>query len=76
MIDRLILGVALSVVGWNGLFPEPPKPVTPLELKQKAKMKSISGVCERKRGQKQSESVKNMCRRWEKERYAQKGNYE
>jgi hypothetical protein len=76
MIDRLILGVALSVVGWNGLFPESPKPVTHLELRQKAKMQSISGICERKRKQKQSESVKSMCRRWEKGQYAQKRNYE
>ena len=76
MLDRLILSAVLTTVGFNGLFPDPPPPPAPLMLKQKAKMKSISGVCERKRGQKQSESVKSMCRRWEKERYAQKGNYE
>jgi hypothetical protein len=68
MIDRLVLGVALAIVGWNGLFPEPPPIVTPLMLKEKAKTKSISGVCDRKRGQKQSESVKNMCKRWEARR--------
>ena len=34
MIDRLIVGVALSVVGCNGLFPEPSIPLT---LKEKAK---------------------------------------
>jgi hypothetical protein len=67
MIDRLIVGAVLSFVGWNGLFPDPPPPVTPLMLKQKAKMKSISGVCERKNGQKQSGRVKDMCRRWKEQ---------
>ena len=62
MIDRLILGVVLSVVGCNGLFPAPPPPVTPLTLKEKAKMKSVSAVCERKG--KQTKTVKKMCKRW------------
>jgi hypothetical protein len=68
VFDRLILGVVLSVVGCNGLFPEPPPAPTPYTLKQKAKMKSISNVCERTKGKKQSKTVKEMCRRWEKER--------
>jgi hypothetical protein len=65
MIDRLILGVALSVVGFNGLFPDPPPPVTPLTLKEKAKMKSVSAVCERKKKQKQNKTVQQLCKRWE-----------
>jgi hypothetical protein len=46
MIDRLILGVVLSVAGWNGLFPEPPPPLT---LKQKAKERQLSEICSRKK---------------------------
>jgi hypothetical protein len=65
MIDRLILSAVLSVTGYNGLFPEPP---TPLTLKEKAKMKSVSAVCERKG--KQSETVKQLCKRWEVQRNA------
>ena len=70
MIDRLIVGAVLSFVGWNGLFPDPPPPVTPLMLKQKAKMKSVSAVCERKKGQKQSKTVQQLCKRWEVQRNA------
>jgi hypothetical protein len=44
------------------MFPEPP---TPLTLKEKAKMKSVSAVCERKG--KQSKTVKQMCKRWEEQ---------
>ena len=70
MLDRLILGAVLFVVGCNGLFPEPPPAPTPLTLKQKAKMKSVSGVCDRKKGQKQSETVKQLCKRWEVQKNA------
>ena len=62
MIDRLILSAVLGTVGFNGMFPEPP---TPLTLKEKAKMKSVSAVCERKG--KQSKTVKQMCKRWEEQ---------
>jgi hypothetical protein len=62
MIDRLILSAVLGTVGFNGMFPDPP---TPLTLKQKAVYKSVSAVCERKKEQKQSEAVKQLCKRWE-----------
>jgi hypothetical protein len=65
MIDRLILGVALSVVGFNGLFPDPP---TPLTLKEKAKMQSVGKVCMKKN--KQTVTVKQLCKRWEVQRNA------
>jgi hypothetical protein len=68
MIDRLILGVALSVVGCNGLFPAPPPPVTPLTLKQKAKMQSVGKVCMKKN--KQTVTVKQLCKRWEVQKNA------
>jgi hypothetical protein len=67
MIDRLILSAVLSTVGFNGLFPDPPTPPT---LKEKAKMKSVSAVCERKKGQKQSKTVQQLCKRWEVQRNA------
>jgi hypothetical protein len=66
MIDRLILSAVLGTVGFNGMFPNPPTPPTPLTLKQKAKQKSVSAVCERK-GKKQSKTVKQMCKRWEEQ---------
>ena len=68
MIDRLILSAVLSVTGYNGLFPEPPKPLTPAQLQVQAKEKSISAVCQRTKGQKQSKTVKELCERWERQR--------
>lgn len=70
MIDRLILGAVLSVVGCNGLFPEPPPPPTPLTLKQKAKQRSLSQVCSRKENKKQSETVKRICKQWKDQQSA------
>jgi len=60
MIDRLILSAVLGTVGWNGMFPEP-KPIP--TLKQKAVYKSVSAVCDKK---KKTKTVKEMCKRWEK----------
>ena len=60
MIDRLILSAVLGTVGFNGLYPDP-TPTPPLTLKQKAKERSISGMCEKKSKSKQ---VKDLCRRW------------
>jgi hypothetical protein len=51
-------------VGLNGLFPEPPKPLTPAQLQAKAKQKSVSNVC---KGKRKSKTVKEMCRRWEEQ---------
>lgn len=67
MIDRLILSAVLSTVGWNGLFPDPP---TPLTLKAKAKEKSLSQVCSRKNNKKQSETVKRICKEWKEQQRA------
>lgn len=60
MLDRLILGVVLSTIGYHGLHPDPPPPLT---LKQKAKQKSISRVCDKPR---KSKTVKELCEKWEK----------
>jgi len=64
MIDRLILSAVLSVTGYNGLFPDPPQPITPWQLQQKAKEKSISEMCDRKP---KSREAKDLCRRWRKQ---------
>ena len=58
MIDRLILSVVLGTVGFNGLYPDPPPPLT---LKQKAKERSISNVCDKKS---KSKEVQKLCKRW------------
>jgi hypothetical protein len=58
MIDRLILSAVLSVTGYHGIFPDPPPPLT---LKQKAKERSISAMCDRKP---KSSAAKDLCKRW------------
>jgi hypothetical protein len=63
MIDRLIVGVVLSIVGWNGLHPAEPVPMTPAQLQVKAKDESISKICNKK---KKSEKVKRLCKKWGK----------
>ena len=63
MIDKLILSAVLGTVGYNGLFPDPPQPLTPWQLQVKAKEGSKSEVCKKK---KQSKTVKELCKRWGK----------
>ena len=64
MIDRLIISAVLGTVGFNGLFPEPSPPLT---LKQKAKERSISEMCDRKS---KSKAVKDLCKRWKEQQNA------
>lgn len=65
MIDRMVLGVILGVVGINGLLPpEPPKPLTSQQLRIKARDDSISEMCDRKN--KKSKEAREICRRWKK----------
>jgi len=63
MIDKIILSAVLGTVGYNGLFPDPLQH-TPLTLKQKAKAKSISEMCDRKP---KSKEARDLCRRWRKQ---------
>ena len=63
MIDKIIISAVLGTVGFNGLFPDTPPPLTPAQLQAKAKQKSISNVCDK--GPK-SKEVKELCRRWRK----------
>jgi hypothetical protein len=64
MIDRLIVSALLSVAGYNGLFLDPPPTLT---LKQKAKERSISEMCDRKS---KSKKTKDLCKRWKEHRNA------
>ena len=64
MIDRIILSAVLSTVGFNGLFPDPPPPLT---LKQKAKERSISAMCDMKT---KSKTTKGLCKRWKEQQNA------
>jgi hypothetical protein len=69
VLDRLILGVVLSVVGCNGLFSEPTPPVEKT-LKQKAKERQQSEICLRKDKRHQTDTVKRMCKRWKEQQGA------
>jgi len=62
VLDRLILSVVLGTAGWHGLSPEPPQPPTASQLMQKAKYKSVSAVCAKK---KKTLKVKELCKKWE-----------
>jgi hypothetical protein len=64
MIDRLILSAVLGTVGWHGLFPDTPQPLTAWQLQAKGKAKSISAMCDKKP---KSKTAKNLCRRWKKQ---------
>ena len=64
MIDRLILSAVLGTVGWHGLFPDTPQPLTQAQLRVQAKEKSISEMCDRKP---KSKTAKDLCRRWKEQ---------
>jgi hypothetical protein len=61
MLDRLILSAVMGITGYNGLFPDPPPPLT---LKQKAKERSISAMCDRKQKSKYEQWVKLGASKW------------
>ena len=65
MIDRLILSAVLGAVGFSGLFPDTPQPLTQAQLRVQAKEKSISEMCDRKP---KSKEAKDLCRRWKEQR--------
>ena len=63
IFDRLLVAAVCGWLGVTGLLPaDPPKPLTPAQLQIKAKQKSISNVC---KGKRKSQTVKDLCRRWE-----------
>lgn len=67
MIDRLILSAVLGTAGWNGLFPDPPVPPTAMSLQVKAKQKSMSAMCAKKKHRPQAEE---LCKRWKEQQNA------
>jgi hypothetical protein len=61
MLDRLIFALILSFTGLYGLLPL--EPLTSSQLRQVAKQKSVSKVCDKPR---KTKAVKELCRKWEK----------
>ena len=70
VISRIILCLTMGGVGLNNVFPDTPQPnvpLTPAQLQVKAKYKSVSNICQKK---KKSKTVKEMCKRWEEQQNA------
>lgn len=65
MIDRLLVAAVCIWLGLTGLTPEQPKSPTTANLIYKAKMQSVSNVCDKPR---KSKNIKEICRRWERQR--------
>lgn len=59
MISRTIL--LSAVIAWSGAGLLPPGPPTAAQLMAKAKQKSRSDVCAKKR---KSKTVRELCTRW------------
>jgi hypothetical protein len=53
----------MAGIGLNGLFPEPPKPLTAARLQATSKQKSVSDLCQKKK-KKKSKAVKELCKKW------------
>jgi len=60
MIDKLIVSAVLGIVGWGGIYPTEPPPMTPHQLRVKAIEASKSGAC---RSKKKSKALKEFCNR-------------
>jgi len=56
-----------GVMGMRNLYPIEPEPIllTPMQLREKIKQKSVSDIC--KKNKKQSNTVKDLCKRWGKD---------
>lgn len=67
MISRVILMGIFGVMGVRNLYPIEPEPIllTPMQLREKVKQKSVSDIC--KKNKKQSNTVKDLCKRWGKD---------
>lgn len=64
MISRVILMGIFGAMGLRNLYPPEPEPtvLTPVQLRERAKQRSISEIC--KKNKKQSKAVKDLCKRW------------
>jgi len=67
VISRVILMGIFGVMGMRNLYPIEPEPIllTPMQLREKIKQKSVSDIC--KKNKKQSNTVKDLCKRWGKD---------
>lgn len=62
MISRFIFCAVVGGVSWSSTYPATPKPLTAAQMQAKAKYKSVSNLCAKK---KKSKTVKELCQRWE-----------
>jgi hypothetical protein len=59
MISRAIF--LSAIIGWSGAGLLPPEPPTAAQLMAKARQKSRSAVCDKK---KKSKKVRELCDKW------------
>jgi len=67
VISRVILMGIFGVLGLRNLYSFESEPIalTPVQLRERAKQKSVSEVC--KKNKKQSKTVKDLCKQWGKQ---------
>jgi hypothetical protein len=58
MISRLLICASMAVVGLNGMFPVPPKPLT---LREKMIERQQAKICDKK---KLKQRTRQLCREW------------
>jgi hypothetical protein len=59
----LAVGTLLSVIGINGLIPKEQQPLDAKQMQIRAKHKSVSDMCAKKR---KSKKAQEICERWER----------
>lgn len=64
MISRVILMGIFGVMGLRNLYPPEPTVLTPVQLRERAKQKSISEMCNKKS---KSKTTKGLCKRWKEQ---------
>ena len=62
MISRFIFCAVVGGVSLNSTYPVASKPLTAAQMQAKAKYKSVSNLCAKK---KKTKTVKDICERWE-----------
>lgn len=58
MTDRLLIAIVCGLIGWQGLFPPPP---TPLTLREKMIERQHAKICAKK---KIRAKIKAKCKEW------------
>ena len=59
----LAVSTLLSVIGVNGQIPNNPQPLNAKQMQAKAKHKSVSDMCAKKR---KAKKAQELCERWER----------